>query len=219
MATSYNISELTRIITTLKETKLTLNFKLNLLRSSAGSKLWIMEEKLTDKENSMGEALFVDGDSDKVKSALKEAIALGATFDALGEEVMRFKFMLEATQAVSNAASGALISDRELLVDSGNISNAPEAKKQKFNPAPQAPKAQPSQPASAPVAIKQEHGVSKQANLPHWAPEGYYYVKAHFRRKPKRKAKNAEAKDEEADNEVKVVDAPASVDIVDMDGV
>lgn len=198
MATSYNISELTRIITTLKETKLTLNFKLNLLRSSAGSslaylstfeglvdqlvdagsKLWIMEEKLTDKENSMGEALFVDGDSDKVKSALKEAIALGATFDALGEEVMRFKFMLEATQAVSNAASGALISDRELLVDSGNISNAPEAKKQKFNPAPQAPKAQPSQPASAPVAIKQEHGVSKQANLPHWAPEGYYYVKA-----------------------------------------
>lgn len=187
MATSYNISELTRIITTLKETKLTLNFKLNLLRSSAGSslaylstfeglvdqlvdaasKLWIMEEKLTDKENSMGEALFVDGDSDKVKSALKEAIALGATFDALGEEVMRFKFMLEATQAVSNAASGALISDRELLVDSGNISNAPAAKKQNFNPAPQAPKAQPSQPAPAPVAIKQEHGVSKQAKLPH----------------------------------------------------
>ena len=198
MSTSYNISELTRTITTLKETKITLNFKLNLLRSSAasslaylstfeglvdrlvdaGSKLWIMEEKLTDKENSMGEALFVDGDSDKVKSALKEAIALGATFDALGEEVMRLKFTLEATQTGADTLLGVVISDRELLVDSGNITNAPAAKKQKIDPTPQTPKAQPSQPASAPVAIKQESGISKKAKLPHWAPKGYYYVKA-----------------------------------------
>ena len=90
MSTSYNISELTRTITTLKETKLTLNFKLNLLRSSAasslaylstfeglvdrlvdaGRKIWVLEEKLKDKEAGMGAALFVDGDSDEVKSAL-----------------------------------------------------------------------------------------------------------------------------------------------------
>lgn len=180
MATSYNISELTRTITTLKETKLTLNFKLDLLRWSsasslaplstfegladrlvdAGSKLWLMDEKLNGKESSMRAALFVDGDSDKVKSALKEAIALGASLDALGEEFMRLKFTLEA-QTGANILPGVVISDRELLVDSGNISNNPAARKQKIDPARQTPKAQPSQPASAPVAIKEEHKIPK----------------------------------------------------------
>ena len=198
MSTSYNISELTRTITTLKETKLTLNFKLNLLRSSAasslaylsifeglvdrlvdvGSKIWVLEEKLKDKKAGMGEALFADGDGDEVKSALKEALALCATLDALGEEVMRLKFTMEATQTSADTATGVVIFDRELLVNSGNISNAPATKKQKFDPASQIPKAQPPSASSAPVAIKEEPEVPKKTKLSHWAPEGYYYVKA-----------------------------------------
>jgi len=198
MSTSYNISELTRTITTLKETKLTLNFKLNLLRSSAasslaylstfeglvdrlvdaGRKIWVLEEKLKDKKAGMGAALFVDGDSDEVKSALKEALALSATLDGLAEEVMRLKFKMEAIQTGADTALGVVISDRELLVDSGNMSNAPATKKQKFDPVSQTPKAQPPSASSAPVAIKEEHGIPKKAKLSHWAPEGYYYVKA-----------------------------------------
>jgi hypothetical protein len=118
MATSDNIWELTRTVTILKETKITLNFKLNLLRSSAasslanpstfeglvdrladaGSKIWVMGERIKDMESNMGEAVFWDGDSDEVWSALKETVALGATLDALGEEIMRLEFSLEAPQ-------------------------------------------------------------------------------------------------------------------------
>jgi hypothetical protein len=55
------------------------------------------------------------------------------------------------------------------------MNNTPAAKKQKLNPAPRAPSLT---PAANPAKVKGEPGIPKQAKVSHWAPEGYYYVKA-----------------------------------------
>jgi hypothetical protein len=117
---SYNTSELNRTISALNDTKLTLTFKLNLLRSSAssspthlatfddlvdrlvdtGSQIWGLEEQNKNKESGAN-----TGDNhEDVRKALKSVMVLVGTLDTLGEEVMRLKFALEG---VEKAALGS----------------------------------------------------------------------------------------------------------------
>ncbi|PMD32672.1 hypothetical protein L207DRAFT_639947 [Hyaloscypha variabilis F] len=294
--TSYNATELDRILSTLKDTKLTLTFKLNLLRSSAtgspthlarfnaledqlvhvGQKIWKLEANFD--RNKVGVSLSQkDEYEDVIKHKLKKAMELVGTLDTLGEEIMRLKFTMEAMPAAGSkaamkfvsaagaqegaagaadasrvnftSATGAMLSRlldstaspqappsaapsscrggsssaangsastppvpghaTNLPAVSNPTDNCPAAKKQKINPVPST---QSSASALKDNEIKQEPNIPKSAKVSNWAPEGYYFVKAHFRRKPKRKAKHAEA-------ERKENNAPASVEIVDLDGV
>jgi hypothetical protein len=111
---SYNTSELNRIISALNDTKLTLTFKLNLLRSSAssspthlatfddlvdrlvdtGSQIWGLEEQNKNKESGAN----TGDDHEDVRKTLKSAMVLVGTLDTLGEEVMRLKFALEEVE-------------------------------------------------------------------------------------------------------------------------
>jgi hypothetical protein len=113
---SYDASELHRTLSSLNETKLTLTFKLNLLRSTAnsssaqlatfddlidrlvdaGREIWALEACIKEKENSPRVFIAADDDDDEVRHALKQAMALVGSLDVLGEEVMRLKFALEA---------------------------------------------------------------------------------------------------------------------------
>jgi hypothetical protein len=111
---SYNTSELNRTISALNDTKLTLTFKLNLLRSSAssspthlatfddlvdrlvdiGSQIWGLEEQNKNRESGAN----TGDDNEEVRKALKSVMVLVGTLDTLGEEVMRLKFALEGVE-------------------------------------------------------------------------------------------------------------------------
>jgi hypothetical protein len=111
---SYNASELNRTISGLNDTKLTLTFKLHLLRSSAssspthlatfddlvdrlidiGSQIWGLEEQNKNKTSGAN----TGDDNEEVRKALKSVMVLVGTLDTLGEEVMRLKFALEGTE-------------------------------------------------------------------------------------------------------------------------
>jgi hypothetical protein len=111
---AYDASELKRILSVLKETKLTLTFKLNFLRPTAasppthlttfdnlvdrlvdaGSKIWDLEEGVKERE-----AFLYIEDSDDVRNSLKKAMELVGTMDAMGEEIMRLKIALEGVHA------------------------------------------------------------------------------------------------------------------------
>ncbi|KAE9382135.1 hypothetical protein N431DRAFT_458673 [Stipitochalara longipes BDJ] len=266
--TTYNAAELNRILSMLKDNKLTLSFKLNLIRSSVTSSLThlskfnTLEDQMVDFDQQiwMIEARLdqmkanPDEFDKETKSALKKAMELVGTLDVLGEDIMRFKFALESSPAggINNTAQSAAAAGsqggvfvasqvdlkpamaaltpgntisaasseapRSIAIDSSRTNYlrsfldatcTPAAKKQKLNPAPNV-----QSPASTSKddIFKQEPDAPKPAKIANWAPEGYYFVKAHFRRKPKRKDKQAETERKE-DN------APASVEIVDLDGV
>jgi hypothetical protein len=75
---------------------------------------------------------------------------------------------------INNALSG--LSSGNLNPSAPNtIENSPAAKKQKLNPAPEV---QSLASASQSAEIKRELGTLKPAKVSHWAPVGYYYVKA-----------------------------------------
>jgi hypothetical protein len=151
---AYNDSELQRILSALKETKLTLTFKLNLLRSAAasspthlaifdnlvdrlvdsGSKMWILEEGVKEREAS----LYFEDDDD-VRSSLKKAMELVGTMDALGEEIMRLKIALEGVQVGSELSgrdtvktimaessrghgSQPVVASAQIILDQGRLS-------------------------------------------------------------------------------------------------
>ena len=112
---SCNASELNRTISGLNDTKLTLTFKLNLLRSSSssspthlatfddlvdrlvdiGSQIWGLEEQNNKNKES---GANTGDDNEEVRKALKSVMVLVGTLDTLGEEVMRLKFALEGVE-------------------------------------------------------------------------------------------------------------------------
>jgi hypothetical protein len=133
---AYDASELHRILSTLKETKLTLTFKLNLLRSAtasspthlatfdnlvdrlvdAGSEVWNLEEGIKEREAS----LFIE-DDEEVRSALKKAMALVGTMDSLVEEVMRLKIVLEGVQSGGAVGGQSKVKDTTVAASEGAV--------------------------------------------------------------------------------------------------
>ncbi|KAH8773100.1 hypothetical protein F5882DRAFT_465034 [Hyaloscypha sp. PMI_1271] len=126
------------------------------------------------------------------------------------QEIVGFGNNVPSPPGPRNLASVGRTSSQNIPAAASTNRQTPAAKKQKLN---HASDDQSAASASEPAKVKQELAVSKQAKVPNWAPEGYYYVKAHFRRKPKRKIKQEEAEEE------KEVEQPASVEIVHLDGV
>jgi hypothetical protein len=86
-----------------------------------------------------------------------------------------FSRKVPAVSSSINNALSALASGNVNPAAPNTTDDSPAAKKQKLNPAPEV---QSLASASQSAGVKEEPGSLKPAKVSHWAPVGYYYVKA-----------------------------------------
>jgi hypothetical protein len=91
------------------------------------------------------------------------------------QEIVGYGNNVPAPPGPRNLASVGRTSSQNIPAAASTNRQIPAAKKQKLN---HASDDQSAASASEPAKVKQELAVSKQAKVPNWAPEGYYYVKA-----------------------------------------
>ncbi|KAE8441812.1 hypothetical protein EG329_004265 [Mollisiaceae sp. DMI_Dod_QoI] len=217
---AFNEAELNKNIEKLKEQKLTSTIKLNFLRDQATesmtyiqqfeaieNKLFIIDHAICELGNDEKNRKIIMaaglGDEEQskegVQKALKTSMSLVARLDILGEDVVRLKFRLEelgaggggsGTGSGSGHSPGAGVREPSI-----HDRETPPSKKQKVTSAPH-PK------------VKKEECLPKRVEARQWAPEGYYHVKSHFRRLPRRKIKTEQLRNE---------DKPARYEIVDVE--